>query len=209
MLKIANLRGYFRNFQIFSIFFKTMKKRYFLQAGAAAVGTVVLSQYLQLTSSKTQTAASQSGISSASVPQSTSSKTLATTGGFEITKTEAQWRKLLTPAQFNVLREQGTEPAYSSALAEKVGVGTYACVGCNLPLFSSKTKFDSETGWPSFFAPLSNAVGTTEDHELLETRTEVHCRRCGGHLGHVFDDGPRPTGKRYCMNGVVLKFITS
>ncbi len=186
-----------------------MKKRYFLQAGAAAVGTVVLSHYLQ-PGSKTQIAASQSGASPASVPQSTSSKTqIVATGGFEITKTEAQWRKLLTPAQFNVLREQGTEPAYSSPLAEKVGVGTYACVGCNLPLFSSKTKFDSGTGWPSFFAPLSNAVGTTDDHELLETRTEVHCRRCGGHLGHVFDDGPRPTGKRYCMNGVVLKFITS
>ncbi len=179
-----------------------MKKRYFLQAGAAAVGTVVLSHYLQPFSSKNQITASASP---SSLPQSGSK----TQSAVEVTKTEAQWRKLLTPAQFNVLRQQGTEPAYSSPLAEKVAIGTYACVGCNLPLFSSKTKFDSGTGWPSFFASLPAAVGTTKDHELLETRTEVHCRRCGGHLGHVFDDGPPPTGKRYCMNGVVLKFMTS
>lgn len=186
-----------------------MKKRYFLQAGAAAVGIVVLSRYLQSFSSKTQRTASN-GTSPSSVPQSFSSKTqIAANEGFEVTKTEAQWRKLLTPAQFNVLREQGTEAAYSSPLAEKVAIGTYACVGCNLPLFSSKTKFDSGTGWPSFFTPLPSSVGTTEDHLLLETRTEVHCRRCGGHLGHVFDDGPPPIGKRYCMNGVVLKFMTS
>jgi peptide-methionine (R)-S-oxide reductase len=125
---------------------------------------------------------------------------------FEITKTEEEWRKLLTPEQFYVLRQHGTERAFTSPLDKQYGPGGYSCAGCDLPLFSSKTKFDSKTGWPSFYAPLDNATGTTTDRSFFMTRTEVHCRRCGGHLGHVFEDGPPPTGLRYCMNGVALKF---
>lgn len=128
-------------------------------------------------------------------------------GTFEITKTEEEWRKILTPEQFNVLRKHGTERAYTSPLDKEYGEGTYACAGCDLPLFSSETKFNSGTGWPSFYAPLEGAIETSLDRSLFMTRIEVHCRRCGGHLGHVFDDGPPPTGKRYCMNGVALKFI--
>lgn len=126
---------------------------------------------------------------------------------FEITKTEEQWRTILTPQQFRVLRQHGTERPHSSPLDKQYGKGTYVCAGCQLPLFSSTTKFNSRTGWPSFTAPLPNAIRTSIDKSLFMTRTEVHCRRCGGHLGHVFDDGPAPTGKRYCMNGVALDFI--
>ena len=126
---------------------------------------------------------------------------------FEITKTPEEWRKILTPEQFRVLREEGTERAFTSPLDKNYGAGTYDCAGCDLPLFASDTKFHSGTGWPSFFKPLDNAVGTTSDTSFFMTRTEVHCRRCGGHLGHVFNDGPPPTGLRYCMNGVALKFI--
>jgi peptide-methionine (R)-S-oxide reductase len=122
------------------------------------------------------------------------------------TLSEDEWRKRLTPAQFVVLRKQGTEWAFSSPLDHEKRSGLYSCAGCDLPLFSSKTKFDSGTGWPSFWAPLPNAVATTTDNSLFEVRTEVHCRRCLGHLGHVFDDGPKPTGLRYCMNGVALTF---
>ena len=113
---------------------------------------------------------------------------------FEITKSEAEWRQRLTPEQYRVLREHGTERAGSSPLDKEHGKGTFLCAGCELALFSSDTKFDSRTGWPSFYAPLDNAVGTTSDRSFFMTRTEVHCRRCGGHLGHVFDDGPQPTG---------------
>jgi peptide-methionine (R)-S-oxide reductase len=125
---------------------------------------------------------------------------------FEVEHTEADWRKLLTPEQYAVLRQEGTELAWSSPLETEKRDGTYSCAGCNLPLFSSKTKFDSGTGWPSFYRALPKAVETREDSSLFMARTEVHCRRCGGHLGHVFDDGPPPTGLRYCMNGVALKF---
>jgi len=125
---------------------------------------------------------------------------------FEVAKTEEEWRKLLTGAQFHVLREHGTEPAGSSPLDKEYGPGTYLCGGCALALFSSATKFHSGTGWPSFYAPLDDAVATSVDRSFFMTRTEVHCRRCGGHLGHVFDDGPKPTGLRYCMNGVALTF---
>ena len=128
-------------------------------------------------------------------------------GSFEVTKTDAEWRNLLNSEQYYVLRKHGTERAGTSPLDKQYGAGTYACAGCDLPLFSSKTKFDSRTGWPSFYAPLDNAVGTTSDRSWGMLRVEVHCRRCGGHLGHVFDDGPKPTGKRYCMNGVAMKFI--
>ncbi|MDV3000858.1 MAG: Peptide methionine sulfoxide reductase MsrB [Chroococcopsis gigantea SAG 12.99] len=126
---------------------------------------------------------------------------------FTIAKTEAEWQKILTPEQFKVLRKHGTERAHTSPLDKQYGKGTYVCAGCDLPLFSSETKFDSGTGWPSFYAPLEKAVGTSIDRAFFMTRTEVHCSRCGGHLGHVFDDGPAPTGKRYCMNGVALKFV--
>ena len=126
---------------------------------------------------------------------------------FEVTKTEEEWKKLLTPEQFHVLRKHGTERAFTSPLDKQYGPGMYNCAGCDLALFSSTTKFDSGTGWPSFYKPLDNAIGTTVDKSFFMTRTEVHCRRCGGHLGHVFDDGPKPTGLRYCMNGVALKFI--
>ena len=126
---------------------------------------------------------------------------------FEITKKETEWQETLTPEQFKVLRKHGTERAHTSELDKQYSKGTYACAGCGLPLFTSETKFNSGTGWPSFFAPLEGAVGTTVDKALFMTRTEVHCARCGGHLGHVFNDGPKPTGDRYCMNGVSLKFI--
>jgi len=125
---------------------------------------------------------------------------------YEVTHSDEEWHKLLTPAQYNVLRRQGTEQPFSSALNHEKRKGTFACAGCDLPLFSSDTKFESGTGWPSFYRPLPDAVGTSEDRAYFMKRTEVHCRRCGGHLGHVFDDGPPPTGLRYCMNGVALKF---
>ena len=128
------------------------------------------------------------------------------TNTFEVAMSEADWRKRLAPAQFAVLRKHGTERAGSSPLDKEYRPGIYHCAGCELALFSSETKFDSGTGWPSFWAPLAKAVGTTTDRSFWMTRTEVHCARCGGHLGHVFDDGPRPTGLRYCMNGVALTF---
>ncbi len=127
---------------------------------------------------------------------------------FEIQKTEQEWQETLTPEQFRVLRKHGTERAGTSPLDKNYDEGTYVCAGCGQPLFSSETKYNSGTGWPSFYAPLEDAVGTSVDRSLFMTRTEVHCDRCGGHLGHVFNDGPRPTGKRYCMNGVALKFIS-
>jgi peptide-methionine (R)-S-oxide reductase len=126
---------------------------------------------------------------------------------FEVTRTEAEWRKLLTPEQFDVLRKAGTERPFSSPLDKEKRAGTFACAGCNLPLFSSQTKFNSGTGWPSFWKPLDKAVINHSDTTFGMTRVEVLCRRCGGHLGHVFDDGPPPTGLRYCMNGLALKFI--
>jgi peptide-methionine (R)-S-oxide reductase len=125
---------------------------------------------------------------------------------FEIVKTDAEWRSLLKPEAYRVLRHEGTERPYTSPLNAEKRKGTFACAGCDLPLFASETKFESGTGWPSFFKPLPNAVATSKDRTLLIARTEVHCRRCGGHLGHVFDDGPPPTGLRYCMNGVALTF---
>lgn len=128
-------------------------------------------------------------------------------GKFEVIKTEAQWRKILTPEQFEVLRKAGTERAGTSPLTAEHRTGKFACAGCNLALFTSETKFESGTGWPSFYAPIANAIETSVDTSFGETRTEVHCRRCGGHLGHVFIDGPKPTGLRYCMNGVAMKFI--
>jgi peptide-methionine (R)-S-oxide reductase len=127
-------------------------------------------------------------------------------GKFEVMKTDEEWKKQLTPEQYSVLRKHGTERAGTSSLDKNYSPGTYACAGCGLPVYSSEAKYDSGTGWPSFWKPLDNAVETSIDKSWFTTRTEVHCRRCGGHLGHVFEDGPAPTGLRYCMNGVALKF---
>lgn len=132
---------------------------------------------------------------------------LAETETLEVMKTDEEWRRLLTPAQYQVLRHEDTEPAFSSPLVDEHRKGVFVCAGCELPLFKSETKFESGTGWPSFWSPVDGAVGTKTDRSFLMERTEVHCRRCGGHLGHVFNDGPPPTGLRYCMNGVALKFI--
>ena len=129
-----------------------------------------------------------------------------TAAAYEVAHSDAEWRKLLTDAQYRILREAGTERPFSSTLNDEHRAGMFACAGCKLPLFSSKTKFDSGTGWPSFWQPLDHAVITHVDKSFGMTREEVLCRRCGGHLGHVFDDGPQPTGLRYCMNGLALTF---
>lgn len=126
---------------------------------------------------------------------------------FEYVLTDAQWQAKLPKLSYQVLRHEATERPFTSPLNDEHRAGTFTCKGCDLPLFSSTTKFDSGTGWPSFYAPLKNAIGTTSDTTLMMERTEVHCRRCGGHLGHVFDDGPKPTGLRYCMNGASLSFV--
>ena len=128
---------------------------------------------------------------------------------FEIVKSDDEWRRILKGPAYNVLRQHGTERPYSSPLNLEKRAGTFHCAGCDLPLFSSETKYESGTGWPSFYRPLANAVGTKTDRSLLLARTEVHCRRCGGHLGHVFQDGPPPTGLRYCMNGVAMTFVAA
>ncbi len=158
-----------------------MRRRYLLTAGSVAIGSIWLSQYL---------------------PERSQADSLIE-AKFEINKTDDEWRKILTRQQYDVLRLEGTEAPGSSPLLEEHNVGNFACAGCDLPLFSSKTKYESGTGWPSFYASIENAIATRRDG----SRLEVHCRRCGGHLGHVFDDGPQPTGKRYCMNGAALKFI--
>ena len=125
---------------------------------------------------------------------------------FEVTHSPAEWKQLLGPQRYYILRQAGTERAFTSPLNEEHRRGTFTCAGCALPLFSSGTKFESGTGWPSFYRPLPRAVVTRDDRSLMMSRTEVLCRRCGGHLGHVFEDGPKPTGLRYCMNGLALRF---
>ena len=160
----------------------TMTKRGFLGAAAAAAGAAVLGVF-----------AGRGSEASAEV--------------FQVSLTPDQWRQRLSPAQFRVLRQQGTERAGSSPLNNEHRTGTYACAGCQLPVYRSQDKFESGTGWPSFIRAIPANVRTMEDNTLFSTRTEVHCRRCGGHLGHVFNDGPRPTGQRWCMNGVALRFI--
>jgi peptide-methionine (R)-S-oxide reductase len=135
------------------------------------------------------------------------SRPVAAATAFEVTRTDAEWRAMLSPEAYAVLRQAATERPFTSPLNDEHRKGVFTCAGCALPLFSSETKFDSGTGWPSFWQPLENAVGTETDTSFLMTRTEVHCRRCGGHLGHVFDDGPPPTGLRYCMNGLALAFV--
>jgi peptide-methionine (R)-S-oxide reductase len=160
-----------------------MRRRDVLLGGAGLLGAVGLIEWL-----------------------GTPSEVSAGTETFEVVKTEAEWRAALTPEQFHVLREHGTERPFSSALNDEHRRGVFHCAGCDLSAYSSETKFDSGTGWPSFYAPIEGAVRTSIDFSFLMRRTEVHCRRCGGHLGHVFDDGPKPTGQRYCMNGVALRF---
>jgi peptide-methionine (R)-S-oxide reductase len=130
----------------------------------------------------------------------------AKTETFPVQKSDAEWQKELDPQQFNVLRKHATERAGTSPLNFEKRKGEFRCAGCGTPLFDSSTKFESGTGWPSFWAPIDKAVGTTSDRSFFMTRTEVHCAKCGGHLGHVFPDGPAPTGQRYCMNGAAMKF---
>ena len=133
-------------------------------------------------------------------------KSHATEESFPVAKTEAEWRAILSPEAFRVLREHGTERPGASALNAEKRPGVFACAGCGAPLFEATTKYESGSGWPSFWAPIEGAVATRTDRSFFMTRTEVHCAQCGGHLGHVFPDGPRPTGQRYCMNGVSLDF---
>ena len=133
-------------------------------------------------------------------------RAVADPGSFKVQLSDAEWRKRLSPAQYRVLRQEGTERPYASPLNDEHRQGTFACAGCDTKAYRSQTKFDSGTGWPSFYEPISGAVGEKSDYSMGIRRTEVHCASCGGHLGHVFDDGPRPTGLRYCMNGVALKF---
>jgi len=128
------------------------------------------------------------------------------TAAYPVQKSEAEWRAELSPEAYRVLREHGTERAGTSPLNAEKRPGTFHCAGCGQPLFDAATKFESGTGWPSFWAPREGAVGTTSDRSFFMVRTEVHCANCGGHLGHVFPDGPQPTGQRYCMNGVALRF---
>jgi peptide-methionine (R)-S-oxide reductase len=164
--------------------YRIMKKRYFLQISATLLGLgwLVRAQFWR------------------TKPMATQPET------FAIQKTDEEWRAILTQEQFHVLRKHGTERAGTSPLDKVYDDGTYSCVACDQPLFTSTTKFNSRTGWPSFYEPIAGAIATTTDRSLFMTRVEVHCSRCGGHLGHVFNDGPQPTGQRYCMNGVSLKF---
>ena len=172
-----------------------MKRRKLLEAGTAVLGgTWLLSNFTAELFSQ-QLDAKQPN------PMAT------TNDQFTVNKTEAEWREQLTPEQFRVLRQHGTERAGSSPLDKVYEPGTFKCSGCGTPLFTSDTKFNSGTGWPSFYAPIEGAIATTTDRSFFMTRVEVHCATCGGHLGHVFPDGPAPTGQRYCMNGVSLEFV--
>lgn len=162
-----------------------MKRRHFLAATACSiVGAKYLSTSVMASGTSTESA-------------------------FEVTYTKAQWQEKLTNFEYKVMREEGTERAGSSSLLHEKRAGVYDCKGCDLPLYDASTKYDSRTGWPSFYQSLPDAVATKADHSFFMNRTEVHCRRCGSHLGHIFDDGPQPTGKRHCLNGVSLVFRTA
>jgi peptide-methionine (R)-S-oxide reductase len=168
---------------------ESMTRRAALFGGTAIVGALALGSGLRfLTAAR--------GDDTGAVP-----------GKFEVTHTDAEWLAILGPDAYHIMREQGTEAPGSSPLLNEHRVGTFACAGCALPLFDSATKYDSGTGWPSFYGVLPNAVGELTDTSFGMDRTEIHCRRCGGHLGHKFDDGPPPTGLRYCMDGLALKFV--
>jgi peptide-methionine (R)-S-oxide reductase len=160
-----------------------MTKRDFLLTGASAAALAVVGRY---------------ALRDFTTPASAET--------FEVTKTDAEWKKILTPDQYEVLRHEGTEAPGSSPLLKEHRKGVFSCAGCNLPVYSSEAKYESGTGWPSFYQSLDNAIGTKEDTSVFMVRTEVHCRRCGGHFGHIFDDGPQPTGKRHCLDGVALTF---
>lgn len=136
-------------------------------------------------------------------------RAIAASGNFEITRSTAEWKALLSDAEYKVMRKEATERPFSSALNDEKRKGVFACKGCDLPLYASEHKYDSGTGWPSFYQALPKAIGTKRDRKLFTVRTECHCSRCGSHLGHVFDDGPAPTGKRHCINGVSLKFVSA
>ena len=177
-----------------------MKRRTFLLGGAAVIGVGAGGAYW-LRSSSALDASQGADASTANLDEFA--------GEYEIELTEAQWRERLTENQFLVLREEQTERAFTSPLNEESRERTFHCAGCNLPVYSSETKYDSGTGWPSFWGPIEDAVRTKPDFALLIPRTEVHCRRCKGHLGHIFDDGPQPTGERHCLNGLALRFEPS
>jgi peptide-methionine (R)-S-oxide reductase len=167
-----------------------MKRRRLLEAGTAIIGSAWVLNTLTNTTDPSE------------------QEIMATTNEqFTVNKTEQEWREILTPEQFRVLRQHGTERAGTSPLDKTYEPGTYNCSGCGTPLFTSDTKFNSGTGWPSFYAPIDGAIATKTDRSFFMSRTEVHCATCGGHLGHVFPDGPAPTGQRYCMNGVALEFV--
>jgi peptide-methionine (R)-S-oxide reductase len=177
-----------------------MNRRYFLSSSIAVAGFAAFAGLPLLSFACSQ----QTKNNSSDVGNSVKSK-----GIEKVTKTDEEWKRILTPDQYNVTRQKGTEAPFSSPLNEIHEQGTFECVACGLPLFSSKAKFDSGTGWPSFYQPIAKENVREEiDKSLWETRTEVLCARCDSHIGHVFEDGPRPTGLRYCMNGVALKFVT-
>lgn len=175
-----------------------MKRRYLFQAGLASLGALALSRI--------STGTPKKEVMLSTNIESTDGKAFGS-GSYEVMKTEAEWREILTPEQFKVLRQAGTEWAGSSPLDQESRDGVFHCAGCDLPLFSSKAKYNSQTGWPSFYEPIDGATATATDNKFNMQRTEVHCRRCGGHLGHVFLDGPPPTGQRFCINGVALNFV--
>jgi peptide-methionine (R)-S-oxide reductase len=187
-----DLRRLYKSYDLHRI----MKKRDLLLTGAAVIGSAWIYQFWRSSSSD-----------SSSKDLEIAVDLNKATKQYQIMKTENEWKQVLTPEQFQVLRKHGTERAFTSPLDKEYSQGTYKCSGCDLPLFTSDTKFNSGTGWPSFFAPIEGAIATTVDNSFFMKRVEVHCSRCGGHLGHVFNDGPKPTGERYCMNGVSLKFI--